>query len=46
MTTIDLFDAITSDIVVYTRNQSKIGTQSGDQIMAVPPIKNGLYFEN
>ena len=46
MTTIDLFDAITSDIVVYTRNQSKIGTQSGDQIRAVLPIKNGLYFEN
>ena len=46
VTTIDLFDAITSDIVVYTRNQSKIGTQSGDQIMAVLPIKNGLYFEN
>jgi transposase len=44
--TIDLFDAVASDIVVYTRNQSKIGTQSREQIMAILPIKNGIYFEN
>ena len=44
--TIDLFDAITSDVVVYTRNQSKIGRSSSEQIIAILPIKNGIYFEN
>ena len=44
--TIDLFDAICSDVVAYTRNQSKIGVQSIEQIIAILPIKNGVYFEN
>ena len=44
--TIDLFDAIASEVIVYTRNQSKVGIASKEQIMAVLPIKNGIYSEN
>jgi hypothetical protein len=41
-----MFDAIASDIIVYTRNQSKLEKTSQEQIIAILPIKNGSYSEN
>ena len=46
VSTIDLFDTIASDVIAYTRNQSKLGMQSKEQIRAILPMKNGTYFEN
>ena len=46
ISTIDLFDTLTSDVIAYTRNQSKLGVQSKEQVRAILPIKNGTYFEN
>lgn len=46
LNTIDLFDAVASDIIVYTRNQSKLEKASQEQIIAILPIKTGNYSEN
>jgi len=43
--TVDLFDSVASDIVVYTRNQTNNGVSS-EKIITVLPIKNGKYVEN
>jgi hypothetical protein len=41
-----MFDAVASDIIVYTRNQSKLEKASQEQIIAILPIKTGNYSEN